>query len=71
MDGARPFSEVPSDKGQWAQIGTKEIPYEHLFSESNRALEQTAHSGCGVSFSKDVQNLPECFPVLPTVCNLL
>jgi len=22
VDGARPFSEVPSDKGQWAQIGT-------------------------------------------------
>jgi len=34
-------------------------------------LEQAAQSGCGVSFSGDLQNSPGLFPVQPTVGNLL
>jgi len=33
----------------------------------DRALEQPAHMGCGVSFSRDIQNLPGCGPVQPAL----
>ena len=54
------FSGVQQqNKGQWAQIGTLEVPYKHeeeiLYHEGDGALEQTVQRGCGVS-SGDIQN---------------
>jgi len=70
-DGARLFSVVPSDKGQWAQTEAQEVPSEReeelLPSEGDGALEQAAQ-GCGeVSFSGDIQDPPGQGPVQPTV----
>ena len=61
MDG----SQADGTKGQWPEIGTEEVPYEHkkkLF-EDYRALEQAAQRGCGVSLSGGIQKQPVCFPV--------
>ena len=41
----------------------------HYF-DGDRALEQAAQRGCGVT-SGDIQNLPGHFPVQPTPGNLL
>jgi len=63
------------NKGPLAQTRTEEIPYQDnekiLYFKSDRVLEQAAQRGCSISFSRDTQNLPECFPVQPTLGNLL
>lgn len=54
-------SVVPSNTVQCAQIEIERVPsgYEKkTTSDADRAIEQVAHSACGVSFTGDLQNLP-------------
>lgn len=53
-------SVVPSNTIQCAQTEIQRVPsgYEEKTSDADRAIEQVAHSACGVSLSGDVQNQP-------------
>ena len=58
------------DKGQWAQVGTQEVPpqYEEKLScEGAIAVAQAAQGGCGFSFPGDIQNPPGRVPVPPAL----
>lgn len=58
MNGPRLFSVVCSTRGQWLKTAVQNVLYKHeevlLYFESDRALEQAAQRGCGVSFSRDI-----------------
>jgi len=59
------------DKGQRAQTEAQEVPAEQeeelLPSEGDGALAQAAQGGCGVSFSRDIQDPPGQGPVQPAL----
>ena len=59
------------DKGQRAQNEAEEVPSEReeelLPSEGDRALEQAAQGGCGVSCSVDIKDPPGQGPLQPAV----
>ena len=61
------------DRRQQAQTEAQEVPSEYeeelLPSECDGALEQAAQGGCGVSFSRDIQDPPGQDPVQPAVCD--
>lgn len=38
-----------------------------LFCEGDRALEQVAQRGCGVTLPGDTQNVPGCDPTQPAI----
>jgi len=74
VDGAKFILAMTSDRAK-GNRHRQEAPAEHekklVSSEGYRALEQAVWRGSGFSFSKDIQNLPRCFPVSHNSCNLL
>lgn len=67
--GRAPFSSAQhQDKGCWAQTGAQGVPSAHkgeiLYLEAAKVLEQPAQRGGAVWFSGEIQDLPECLPVV-------
>ena len=72
MDEARLFLVVPCDRTRGnrhrkLQMNVRKDP----FTARITALEQDAYRSCGVSFSGDIQDQSEHFPVQTTVGYLL
>ncbi|GAB0178393.1 mitochondrial enolase superfamily member 1 [Grus japonensis] len=64
-EGARLFSVVPSDRPR-GNRHKLEVPSEYK-EKCDRALEQAAQRGCGVSFSGEIQTPPGRDPVQPAL----
>lgn len=66
------FSRVVTE---WGAVGKHQKFHanieKNIYCEGDGTLEQAVWIGCGVSFSEGIQDLPGCFPVQPTVGNLL
>ena len=74
VDGVRLLSVVTSNRT--GDSGHK-LEYRKFYTNMRkgfftlRMVEQSAQTGCGVSFSGDIQNSSGCLPVQPTLGNLL
>jgi len=72
VDGARPFSAVPSDvtRGNEQKLEHNKFiwTWQNFFT---LRMAEYWNRLPGVSFSGDIQELSRCFPVQPTVGNLL
>ena len=64
-DGAKLFLVVPSNRTR--DNGHKLKHRKFHYFEDDRALEQVAQRGCGVSFSGDIQNPPRRSPEQPVL----
>ena len=73
--GPGSFSVVPSNRKRGNGYKLEHMKFhanmkkKPLFCEL-QALQQAAQRDCGVSFPGDIQNLPGCFPLQPTLGNL-
>jgi len=76
VDGAILFSVVPRNRTRGNGHKMKHRKFhtnmrKNPFTVRMTALEQIAQGGYGIPFSGDLQNSPGCFPVQPTLGNLL
>ena len=71
------FSVMPSNRIRGKRHKNRnagnsyELEEKLFYCEGERVMEQAAQIDCRISFSGDIQNPPGCFPVQPTVGNLL
>lgn len=54
----------------WSPYNMEDFKEELIYCESDAALEQDAKRGSGASFSRAIQDSPECLPVWTIVENL-
>ncbi|RMC13894.1 hypothetical protein DUI87_08977 [Hirundo rustica rustica] len=71
-DGARLFSGTQrQNKEQWPSAEAQKVPSpreeERLYVEGDRALDEAAQAGRGVSLSEEIPNPPGHVPVSPAL----
>jgi len=66
-----PVTEQGATGTNWNTGREYEYEGKLLYYKGARALELSAHKGGTVSFPGDIQNLPRCFPVQPSLAGWL